>query len=240
MEFAYTIGGGAPHMKKFIVDDAAAITQGVPLQANADAANGDGVIAATTTVCIGCVGVSLDSADASTAAQVGSTEGNLSDGNNASFVSVAINPDAVWRAKLTQGGTEDTALTIITQAAADATGLAPTTVTDEFMIWGYTGANAGHVRRADAANSVLIAFPNDIAAGDTFIQANAVIADPTQGVELSTVFTQVNAAGAVAASDNFNCVETRFRTSADSGNVNSFAYIMPASHAFNQTGTLDT
>ena len=240
MEFAYNIGGGAPHVKKMIVDEAAAISQGVPLQANADAANGDGVIAATTTVCIGSPGVSLDAADASTAAQVAAGAGNLEDGNNASFVSVAINGDAVYRAKFSGSGTEDTAITTITQAAADATGLAPTTATDEFMIWGYTGANAGHIRRADAANSVLIAFPNDIAAGDTFLQANCVIADPTQGPELSALFTQINGAGAVAASDNFIVVEHQFRDAANDGNTNSFGYVKPASHAFIQSGVLDT
>lgn len=242
MEYAYNIGGGAPHMKKFIVDEAAAVAAGVPLQSNADADNADGVINPTTTACVSCVGLSVDAADASTAAQVAAGAGNLSDGNNASFVSVIINPDAVYRAKLSGAGAEDTTLAVVSAAqAASSGGTTITGGTDEFTVWGYEGANAGHERRFTAAATVTIAMPNAIAALDTFVETSTVVAEMTQWPTLSTAFTQINAAAAVAAgSDNFIVVEHQLRDKTEDGLTNSFALIMAASHAFNQNGTLDT
>jgi hypothetical protein len=234
MEFAYTIGGGAPHVKKYIVDSAAALIQGVPIQSAAETDNNDGVIAATTTVCVGCLGVTLDAAT-TTAAQTGT-------GDNAAYVSTIINPDAVWRAKLNAGATEDVALALITQDVASTTGLGPgSTCTDEFMVWGYEGANAGFYRRTTAADTVVIAFPYDIAVGDTFIETSTVIAEATQWPTLTTLLTQVDASAAVAASnDNFTVVEQDLNDVSNDGRNNSFTYLTAADHAFRQVGTLAT
>jgi len=234
MEFAYTIGGGAPHVKKYIVDSAAAIIAGVPLQSDAETADNDGVIAATTTACVGCLGVSLDAAT-TTAAQVAS-------GDNAAYISTIINPDAVFRAKLSGSATEDTAITLITQDIASTTGLGPgSTCTDEFMVWGYEGANEGIYRRTTAADTVVIAFPYNIAVGDTFLETSTVIAEATQWPTLSTLLTQVNAAAAVAATnDNFTVVEQQLRGISEDGRTNSFTFLIPAAHAFRQVGTLAT
>ena len=242
MEFKYCIGGSAPHMKKFIVDAAAAVVAGVPVQSNADAADGDGVINVTTTAAVGVVGLTVDAADASTNAQVAAGAGDQSDGNNASFASVIINPDAVYSAKLNNGGTEDTALAVISAAqAASSAGTTITGGTDEFTVWAYSGANVGHERRFTGAALVAVAFPKAIAALDEFVETSTVVAEMTQWPTLSTAFTQIDATAAVAASnDNFIVVEHLLRDKADDGLNNSFALIMAASHAFNQNGTLNS
>jgi len=232
MEFAYCLNGGAPLVRKYITDSAATLNPGVPLQSDAETADNDGIIAATTVVCVGCMGVCLDSdGSTTTAAQTGT-------GDNAAYVSTIISRDAVWRAKLSGDGSTDTAISVITQAALDTGGTAPNgTVTDEFMVWGYSGANEGIERRADTANSVLIAFPYDIAAGDTFLQTSTVIAEATQWPTLTQAFTQVNAAAAVTAgSDNFTVVEQRLNGISNNGRTNSFTYLISASHAFGTVG----
>ena len=234
MEFAYNLGGGTPHVKKFIVDSAADIIAGVPLQSNMETADADGCIVATTTTCVGCLGVSLD-AGATTAAQVAA-------GDNAAYISTIVNPDAVWRAKISGAAAEDTAIVLIVQDILSTTGLGPgSTCTDEFTVWGYEGANEGIVRRTTAADTVVIAFPYDIAVGDTLLETSTVVAEATQWPTLSTLCTQVRADAAVAAaSDNFTVVEQQLRGISENGRTNSFAYLTAAAHAFRQVGTLAT
>jgi hypothetical protein len=233
MEFAYLLGGGTPVIKKMLVDSAAGIIAGVPVCSDAETADNDGVIAATTTAAVGCLGISVD-AGTTTAAQTGT-------GDNGAYISIIVNPDMVYRAKLCQGATEDTALTIVTQVAADGTGLAPTTITDEHLVWGYNGANNGIVRRATAANTVVIAFPYDIAAGDEWLQTNTVVAEATQWPTLTTLLTQVDVStGVDATQDNFTVVENRLRDIGMDGRTNSYTYLTAAAHAFRQVGTLAT
>jgi hypothetical protein len=238
MEVAYTIGGGGLHVKNYMME-ASAINTGVPVLSDGDTADTSGVVPATTTSALNCIGLSVDTnRTASTLAQVAATGGDLGDGNNASFVKVCINPDAVFRAKLCQGQTEDVALTIVTQAALDTAGTDPAgTFTDEAVIWGYQGANEGHYRWADAADSVLLAFPNDIAAGDTFLQALACfIGSPNEGPTLTAAFTQHDAATASAGNNNFTVVELDLKGISGDGRTNSFSYLLAQDHAFGNPG----
>jgi hypothetical protein len=240
MEVAYTIGGGGLHVKNYQME-ASAINTGVPVLSDGDTANTSGVIPATITSALNCIGVSVDTnRAASTLAQVTSGAGDRSDGNNASFVKVCINPDAVYRAKLSGGTTEDTALAVITQAAADTAGTAPgggtPAVTDEAVVWGYTGANIGHWRMSDAANSVLLAFPNDIAAGDEFLEALIFIGSPDEAPTLTAAFTQVNAATASAGNNNFIIVEWEIRDAGGDGRTNSYALMLAQDHVFGNPG----
>ncbi len=119
MEVAFTIGGGGLHLRNYQME-ATAIASGVPVMSDGDSLNSSGALPVTATSALNCIGLSVDTdRTASTLAQVAAGAGDLSDGNNASFVKTCINPDAVFRAKLSGGGTEDTALAIITQAVAD-------------------------------------------------------------------------------------------------------------------------
>ncbi len=240
MEQAFTIGGGGLLMVDFQME-ATAINNGVPVLSDGDTLNSSGVIPATTTSALNCIGVSVDqNRTASTLAQVASGAGDLSDGNNASFVKVICNPDAVYRAKFSGGSTEDTALAIVGQDTEDSTGLAPgATVTDKAVVWGYTGANVGHYRWSDATDSVLMAFPNDIASGDEFLQAlGSFIGSNDEAPTLTAAFTQVDATTTGSTNSNFIVFGLELRDKGDSGRTNSFALLVMSDHAFGNPGVV--
>lgn len=230
MRVAYTIGGGGLHMKKFRVDDGITIARGVPVESDEAAGDTQGVTACTTTTGDSLVGLSLDTAT-STAAQ---NADGITD--NAGFVTVCINPDAVFEAKLNNGATEDTALAIITQASASTAGTTvgggSPTVTDEATVWGFTGANAGQERFATAASTVVLAFPFDIAAGDEFLEAILNRGSLTQAPTLTTLLTQVDATAAVAANVNFIVVDFQLNDSTNDGRNNSFVELIGHDHIF--------
>ena len=233
MEYAYSLSAEAPLMKKYRIDTGTSIIAGVPVVANSLTADDDGVAVCTTTAAIGLIGYSVDKAE-STSAQVGIGGGQWADGDNAGYVSLIINPDAVMRAKFTAGATEDTSLAIIIQDAASAAGTAPgATVTDEFTVWGYSGANEGKARRATAANVVTNAFPYPIAVNDEFLEAGFNLGARDHFPQLSTLLTQYNAeAAADANNDNFLTVEAQLRGISENGRKNSFAFLVAAHHAF--------
>jgi hypothetical protein len=239
MEVAFTIGGGGLHLRNYRMDDAD-INSGVPVKSDGEQANTNGAIPHTTTAGEEHIGLSVDTnRTGSTLAQVAAGAGDRSDGNNASFVKVCVNPDAVLRAKFSGGATADTAISLITQATADATGLAPgPTVTDEAIVWGYEGANIGHARQADAANSVELAFPFDIAAGDTFLEAVAMIGTGTQTPTLTSAFTQVDASNAVAANDNFIFFDFELGDVTNDGQNKSFCLLVAQDHIFGCPGII--
>lgn len=240
MDVAFTMGGGGLLMVDYLMDDTA-INSGVPVQSDGDTANTNGCIPTTTSVLVNALGVSVDTnRTASTLAQVASTAGDRSDGNNGSFVKVITNSDAVYRAKLSGGSTEDTAVAVITQNSADTTGLAPgATVTDTALVWGFSGDNVGHYRQSDATDSVELAFPFDIAAGDEFLEAVCLnLGSTIQTPLLTAAFTQVDATGAVAASDNFITFDVELRDTSASGRTNSFALIVIQNHIFGNPGVV--
>jgi len=244
MEYAYSLSAKAPLVKKYRIDTGTSVIAGVPMVANSLTDDDDGIAVCTTTAAIACVGFSLDAAS-STSAQVAAGGGMNSDGINAGYISVIVNPDAVVRAKLTEGATEDTALTEISQDSANSAGTTvgggSPTVTDEFTVWGYTGANAGHVRRATAASTVVNAFPYGIAANDTFLEAGINIGARDHFPQLSTLLTQYNAnAAADADNDNFIVVDYDLRAKTEDGDVNSYAYMVAAHHAFSGCHTAGT
>jgi len=242
MDIAFTIGGGGLHMRNYQME-ATAINNGVPVMSDGDTLNTSGCLPVSTTSALNCIGLSVDqNRTASTLAQVAATGGDLSDGNNASFVKVCINPDAVFRAKLSGGATEDTALGVITQTTADATGLAlavgsSPTVTDKAVVWGYEGANVGHYRWSDEASSVLMAFPNDIAAGDTFLEAlGCFIGSNDEAPTLSAAFTQIASQTTGGTNSNFIVLDLELRDVNDDGRNNSFALLVASDHAFGNAG----
>ena len=238
MEVAYTIGGGGFHLKKYQME-AAALIAGVPIESDGLTAGTSGVNASSTTASINTLGLGIDAVGASTLAQTPGA-GELGDGNNASFVTVCINPDAVWRCKLNESATEDTALTIFTQVTASADGLAPAaTIVAQATVWGFNGQNNGHFRMADATDSVLMAFPNAIAAGDEWLQVEAKWANNTSTATLTTLLTQMNANATVNAdASGFIVVEWELRDISEDGRNNSFAMLFPLNHAFGNPGII--
>ncbi len=224
MEFAYTLGGGTPLIKKYLVDGGATVNAGVPVLSDGATADTEGVRETPTTPAAEPLGLAVDTAS--------STDAQVATGNNGGFVSVIINPDGVYRAKMSGGAAADTALTALTQSGASAAGTTITSATDKFTVWGYTGGNVGHYRFMTAAATCVLAFPNAIADGDTFLEANLHFASPQAQPTLCTELTQIDVSTAVATADTFYVVDMELRDSGLEGNVNSYAHLVCADHIF--------
>ena len=235
MEFAYLVGGGAPVLKKYQIGEAMA-TAGVPVIAEAAQATA-GIALASTTAAANMVGVTIDAQDTLVTAQ------QTDNSDPERVVSVIINSDAVWKAKLSGGAGTDTALALRTVTLASTTGLLVTTGDDfngtDFdggALWGFSGANAGILRRitATAATSatVVVAFPNDTAVGDNFLRSGPFEAQD-EGIALTTALSQVNAETVhVTGNDNFRVVEGIYGDISDAGQTNSFVFLIGLDHLY--------
>lgn len=245
MKYAYSLAGGAPIVRKFQIAATASVA-GIPLTKGGSGVKGLGV--ATTVAAVGMVGVTLDTATVVTAQQSDSSD-------TARLVSVIINPHAVYRAKLSGGATENTALTKYTVSTASTDGLSVTAAltsagvavdftspaSDESVIFGYDGANAGYGRKITSTGSatvatVLVAFPNDTVVGDNFLRipiCSAPYGYETQYPQLTTNLWQVDASAAVDTDNvNFNTVELEIRDAGLNGITNSFIYLVSNGHVF--------
>src|SRR5690554_4264038 len=112
MQLAYILGGTNPHLASVRIGES--VEAGQPLTAAAD--NGAGAVKATTSNAADCLGVAQEDGTYTTTQ---ATDGSDIDRT----VKCIINPDAVWKAKLSGGATEDTPMDVITVTTADATGL---------------------------------------------------------------------------------------------------------------------
>jgi len=237
MDLAYIQSGNAPRFAELQVA-ASVSTVGVPLLI--PASNGAGLAACTTTSAANMVGCNLDTATYGTAQ-------NSDNSDPAATVTVIINPDAVWKAKLSGSTTSGTALSAKTVSTASTTGLAVTTgfdysspTVDEGTIWGVTGANAGVVRKITSVSStaatVTVAFPNDTAVGDTFI---AVPFHPfqTPPVTLTATFDQIDCSVALATNvAELFCING-YTDGGFNGASDSYAFFMSNDHALGHRPT---
>lgn len=238
MDFAYLLSGGAPIIKKFQVN--ATTIAGVPVRKGGS--NTKGLIVGTTVACVGMVGCTLDGATYQ-AAQ------NADGSDQQALVSVIINPHAVWKAKLSGGATENTALALfaVTTASSDGLSVTSTSATDissptmdEGVIFGYDGANAGIGRKitsvAATVATVITAFPRDTVVGDRFTVVPLCAAPygyETNYPQLTTLLTQVDATAAVDTDNvNFNPIELELRDASMNGAGNSYVYMVSNGHVF--------
>lgn len=232
MELAYTMSGGKVLLKKYQIN-ATVANAGVPLVI--PAGGNAGVVLATTTGAANMVGVNLDTATYVTAQQTDGTSAERE-------VTVIINPDAVWRAKMSGGATENTALALHAISTASSDGLTLTTGTawdsptfDEGVAWGYDGANVGQFRKVTSvsgtAGTVTVAFDRDTVVGDNFLRAPYWPVQ-TVAVQLTTNLYQADASIAVGTGAEFKVVDMDLRDNSDSGRTNSFIYIIPTDHVW--------
>jgi len=232
MEFAYTMSGSAPLIKKYQVN-ATVARAGVPLLI--PAGGNAGIVLATTTGAADMVGVNLDTATYVTAQQTDGTSAERK-------VSVIINPDAVWRMKMSGGATENTALALNAVTTASSDGLTVTTAAewssptfDEGVVWGYDGANAGQARKitsvSSTAGTVTVAFDQDTVVGDNFLRAPYW---PVQGItiQLTTLLTQADASIAVGTGAGFKTVELILKDLSGEGRTNSYVLAVPTDHVW--------
>lgn len=171
----YILGGGAPVIKKFMVG----------ATPNFAVAGAPAIVAATTDAGVvpqsagtvgQTVGLALDTATYTTSQATVLASG-------APQVSVVVNPDAVYRLRVSGGATPGTALTKITNSVASTGGTLITITTGDVVpnnptvldgtVICLSGNNVGLRRRittvSATAITVLIPFPYTIAVGDTFL-----------------------------------------------------------------------
>jgi len=234
MDYAFAFSGGSPIIKKFQIGEAMA-DGGVPVVVGG--AGNAGLSLAATTTASDLVGItSNDQATLVTAQQTDNSDPGRE-------ISVTVNPDAVYRARLSGGATSGTDLATFTVTTASTTGLVVTAgvfdspTLDEGTIHCISGANVGITRKITSvsatAATVTVAFPNDINVGDQFI---AVPYSPgeDQFVQLTSDLTQLDASVAVDTdNNNFRVIGLEF-----DGVDNSFALIVPFDHIFAAGGSI--
>lgn len=214
MDYAWSVSSGAAVARKCVVGFTVA-NAGIPVLA--PGAGGEGLATSTTTSVANAVGVTLDTATYTT------TQSTTSDIEAAA--TVIISPDAVYKAKMSGGATENTALQTFTVLTASAGGTAPvlddsvaSPEMDEGVIWGLSGGNVGVKRRIESTSSATptITVPFlPIAVGDTFLIAPYWFFG-TQTMQLSTLLYQADASIAVGTGGAFQCVDMALNGTSDS------------------------
>jgi len=213
--------GGGPVLKRFKLGSTVA-NVGVPVASTgADAAGVDPV---TTTTWDFVHGLSTDTGTYSTTQ--GDAEG---------LVTVTVRPDLIAKALMSGGATEGTALALLTNTAASATGVTITdavNVNDDSQvggtIWCISGNNVGLSRgitthTVSSLVTVLVPFPRAIAVGDTFIMIPYNLSgdgtDTTDGnsnIQSTTLFTQADASVASGTGGQVSVVELELNGRSDS------------------------
>lgn len=240
MEFSYDLSGGSTAIVKKYHVAATNTVIGRPYLKCADA--GSGIVLGTTTGAVDFIGVNVDAAGTYVTAQ----QTDLSD--TARTTAIIINPTAVYRARLSGGATDGTALSAHTVTTATTDGLtithsafdASSPEMDEGVIWGYTGANAGKYRKITSTSStttvVTVAFPFDDVAGDQYLHAPIY---PTRSIvaQLTTNCTEIDASAAISGDATLVVVEMILNDAAASGTTQSYALIQFCDSLFGATVT---
>lgn len=225
-------GGSTVYIKRYQVAATKAVA-GVPVLVPAAAA-GSGLIVATTTSTAKAVGVTIDTSGTYVTAQ------QTDNSDTARTVGVILSPHAVYSMIMNGGATEGTSMilhTVVTGSSdglsfvEDVNGDSPELAGSTYF--GLTGANAGRSNRCTSNSTTTATFirawPNDPAAGDTFIVAPYF---PPYGitVQLTTLLTQADASIAYGTGAAFKTTEIVFSQS--EGRTNSYVHAVLANHVY--------
>ncbi len=243
MKLSYLFSGGAPVIEKFQIGETWGNAAGFPVE-YPTLADATGVLMCETNGCVDVLGVTVDkphaNAGKATAESLTRLTAQQTDNSDPSqVVSVIINPGAVWLARINSGATEGTALAEFTNTAASTDGLLITaafgTAYDDGWVWGATGANAGIARKIQGAvnttGTPVIAFPYDIAVGDTFYAATFGPGEDA-GIQLSTLLTELDATADLQSTDNMRCVSFLVKDKAGKGATESYAEVFLIDHVY--------
>ncbi len=227
------LGGGTPVVKKYQIT-ATLATKGVLVTFGGDA--DPGILICGTTNTTDLMGVTLDTATYST-----------TQGDGAREVSVVINPDAIYRAKMSFGATLDTAMTSYDVTTAVSNGLTLTSG-DDFtsavnydigMVWWYSGNNSGskprHIETTTSTGlTVEVPFENATVVGDEFIVSGVSVAhDIAVGqIQLTSDISQVNASIVPGTGAELVAIDGEFNDIAKDGKNNSFYHLLSTDHSF--------
>jgi len=234
MKLSTLLSGNAPVVRKFQIGETWNGTEGIPVEPSA-LANNDGVLMAETNDQTDVLGISLDAPTTRNTAQ-------QSDGSDpAAYVSVIINSQALWHGRLSGGSTSGTALTAVSNTTADTTGLlltfsATQATYDDGYIWGATGANAGILRKITAVTTTavpIIAFPADIAVGDTFYLSTFGPGEDA-GIQLTSTYDELDATADVqtTAACSIRCVHLYHKDAAADGSTKTWAEVFITDHFY--------
>lgn len=233
MEVIGLLNGSAPIIKKYQVS-ASVPRIGLPLLAVA--ASEAGLDLPATTAINDMVGINLDTATFATAQGANSPE---------ALVSVIINPDVILKIFMSGGAASGTAEVTRDVTTASTDGLSVTTgddwsspTTDEGLIWGVTGANAGQKRKITSVSStvatVTVAFAADTVIGDLFSWA-PICPMSIQTVTLTTELDEFRQDVAVAANTaELTCIEINPNDWLARAASRPFGLFVPADHILNK------
>lgn len=228
MEFAHDVSGsGIARIMKYQVAATNTVIGRPYLKA---ASSGSGIVLGTTGGAVDMVGVNIDAAGTYVTAQ------QTDNADTARLTTLIVNPGAVYKARLSGGATDGTALSAATVTTASSDGLSVTTSAfdpnspdmDEGIIWGYSGGNAGRARKitSTAANvaTVTVAFPVDTAVGDKFLYA-PISPVSTITAQLTTNCTEIDASAAISGDATVIVFEMVLNDIAGDGLTKSYALI---------------
>ncbi|MGE0289524.1 MAG: hypothetical protein AB7I42_26045 [Bradyrhizobium sp.] len=234
MECIGFLHGTAPLIKKY--QTSASLTRaGIPLLACA--AGEAGLDVGATTAINDMVGCNIDLVTYATAQVAG--------GSPEGLVSVIINPDAIWKIFMSGAAAAGTAAVERDVTTASTNGLAVTTAdawdsptTDEGLIWGVSGANAGQKRKITSVSStaatLTVALANDTVVGDLFSWA-PVFPMTLQTVTLCTELDEFRQDVAVAANTaELTCIEFNPNDWLGRAQARPFGLFVAADHILNR------
>ena len=246
MNLGYMLHGGAPVKKRFKTAVAVTTGVGVPLMIGTTANPGLVLLPSTAVSAVtDCVGITLDTSPFTATPTATSPEG---------IVTVIINPDAIYRIRMSGSATAGALLTLTTNDVADATGVSvdKTGATGsgdpdpnspdmiEGTIFCVSGNNKGQYRTitttaATAASAAGVAFINPIGVGDEFILVPINISNAVSNLMwLGTNLTEMRqniAAGSVGAIMTFTDFEIDWADT-PSARRNSYVYGRFADHVY--------
>jgi hypothetical protein len=238
MEIIGTLSGGAVVMKRYqagtsISNGGASISGAIT--AGTDLGSVE-VTGKSTAPVVHTVGVNIDT---TTETAIDATTGT----DSSILVTVGVNPDAIIKAKMNTGDTEDTALAQLTPSSASSTGVTVNaTALLNGPIWGYSGNNASSVRKCSNTNgAVAIAFDSGVLTTDRYlfgaVYPCTALASANHFWDLTANSTQVVSSTIITDTDNFVCLDLELRDSGDDGANNSFVHMIANRHLFGSSNS---
>lgn len=240
MEYSgYSLGGGGlPMIVKNQINETFADAGIICLEV----ADGTGGVAiSSATAMANAVGLTVDSATYVTAQQTDGTSAERE-------VGIIIDPHACFRALMTGGATEGTALTLATVTTDTTDGLDVTTANfawnspdiDEGAVWAFDGVNVGQVRKMTTTSSTVatptVAFDNNHVVGDRFLGCPWWPLDATASqLNTTTLLYQARADVAGGTGGAIFCISLELNDIGNDGTTNSFINFMLADHTLSQT-----
>ena len=193
---------------------------------------------ATTTSLVDFVGSVLGASSRGPDGNAGSLTYSTTQGDTEGLVRVYINPDIIYRARMSGGATLANLQTVTTTGASAAGTTITATDTpendlDDGTCWCLTGANAGLSRKvttftANTSWVVTVPFPRTIAIGDTFC---VVPYSPfvTVAIQLTTNLVEADATVAFGSGGTARPVELVLNGAGD-----SYVHFVARDHALNE------